>query len=133
MKGLLSQMDVRRSAAGRMRSVARWIAPVAAVSLWTQAALAAPPTTPTGLNAVTGGDSIVLMWASSTGDTAITQYNVYRDGVHIGTSSAANPGTVYKQGTRFIFTAANEYILKPVVVDIALDDAWSCERKLIHQ
>jgi hypothetical protein len=48
---------------------------------------------------VTGGDSIVLMWA---GDTAITRYNVYRDGVHIGTSSATNPGTVYKQGTRFI-------------------------------
>jgi hypothetical protein len=44
---------------------------------------------------------MVLMWSSSTGSTAITSYNVYRDGVRIGTSNTANPGTVYKQGTRF--------------------------------
>jgi hypothetical protein len=101
MNGLPSQSSVRRPAVSRMRTAVQWMASVAAVSLWTQAALAAPPTTPAQLNAVTGGDSIVLMWASSTGDTTITNYHVYRDGVHIGTSSAANPGTVYKQGTRF--------------------------------
>jgi hypothetical protein len=71
-----------------------------AVSASTTIALTVP-STPTGLEAVTGGDSIVLMWASSTAATAITTYKVYRDGVHIGTSSAANPGTVYRQGTRF--------------------------------
>ncbi len=101
MNGLQQQSHAGRSSPGKIQSATRWIAATAAASLWVQTALAAPPTTPTGLDAVTGGDSIVLMWAGSTGDTAITRYNVYRDGVRIGTSSASNPGTVYKRGTRF--------------------------------
>jgi hypothetical protein len=100
MKGLQAQSNVRRLAASGKRA-ARWVTTTAAVSLWSQVSMAAPPTTPAGLDAVMGGDSVVLMWAGSTGDTSITRYNVYRDGVIIGTSSTANPGTVYRRGTRF--------------------------------
>ena len=69
---------------------------------WTSTALAAPPTTPTGLRAVTGGDSIALIWSASSADTAINHYNVYRDGVQVATTTpASRPGKVYLQGTRF--------------------------------
>src|SRR5882757_5822653 len=66
------------------------------------AALAAPPSTPAGLRAATGGNSIAVIWGASTGDTTIGRYNVYRDGVQIATTIAGSrPGTVYLQGTRY--------------------------------
>ena len=66
------------------------------------AARAAPPRTPTGLRAVTGGNSIAVIWGASTGDTTIGRYNVYRDGLQIATTIAGSrPGTVYLQGTRY--------------------------------
>lgn len=61
-----------------------------------------PPTTPTGLRAVLGGNSVALMWNASTGASAVNAYNVIRNGARITTTSTSNPGTVYRKGTRHI-------------------------------
>jgi len=75
---------------------------LAGILSWTSAAMAAPPTAPTGLRAVTGGDSIAVIWSASSADTAISHYNVYRDGLQIATTTpASRQGKVYLQGTRF--------------------------------
>jgi len=74
----------------------------AGILSWTSAAMAAPPTTVTGLRAVAGGDSIAVIWSASSADTAISHYNVYRDGIQVATTTpAGRPGKVYRQGTRF--------------------------------
>jgi len=93
MNGVFAQTN------GALRSLG--LASVLVLS-WTSVALAAPPTTPTGLRAVTGGDSIAVIWSASSADTAIDHYNVYRDGTQIATTvPGSRPGKVYLQGTRF--------------------------------
>lgn len=60
-----------------------------------------PPTKPTGLyHDFTGTGAVELGWSASTDDTAVTGYNVYRDGTLIGSSAttsyvdaAVSPGT----------------------------------------
>ena len=62
-----------------------------------------PPTTPTGLVAVDAGDNTVdLSWDSSTDDTAVLYYRVYRNGSYLQatrsvamTDLAATPGDTY--------------------------------------
>src|SRR6185503_13945300 len=93
MNGVFAQTN------GALRSLG--LASVLVLS-WTSVALAAPPTTPTGLRAVTGGDSIAVIGSASSADTAIDHYNVYRDGTQIATTvPGSRPGKVYLQGTRF--------------------------------
>lgn len=120
MNGILSRMNpagcATRSCVEALRTLAqtantfrkRALAPVglasavAGILSWTSPAMAAPPTTPAGLRAVTGGDSIAVIWSASSADTAINHYNVYRDGAKIAsTTPGSRPGKVYLQGTRF--------------------------------
>jgi len=50
-----------------------------------------PPTTPTGLTAVTVSlDSVSLAWSPSTDNIRVTSYRVHRNGVWVGTATAAN-------------------------------------------
>jgi uncharacterized lipoprotein YddW (UPF0748 family)/chitodextrinase len=50
-----------------------------------------PPTVPTGLQGVAmSGTRIDLSWTASTDNVAVTSYNIYRDGVFLGSSATAS-------------------------------------------
>ncbi|MEV5445217.1 cellulase family glycosylhydrolase [Streptomyces sp. NPDC052644] len=67
-----------------------------------------PPTAPTGLAATaTGSASVTLRWAPSTDDTAVTGYDVHRDGAKVTTAPVT--GTAYTDtgltpATRYTYT-----------------------------
>ena len=49
-----------------------------------------PPSTPTGLRTSSiGSDTVTLTWTAATDDTAVTGYDVYRNGVLVGTVGSA--------------------------------------------
>ncbi len=76
-----------------------------------------PPTAPTGLTATaTGGSSVALRWTASADDTAVTGYDVYRDGAKVSpapvaatayTDAGLTPGTAYRYAVRARDAAGN--------------------------
>jgi hypothetical protein len=58
------------------------------VQVTTPAVDATPPTTPTGLTAISPtATTVQLSWNSSTDNTGVSGYRIYRDGVQVGTST----------------------------------------------
>jgi chitodextrinase len=49
-----------------------------------------PPTKPTGLTATTANGQAVLSWTAATDNVGVTSYNIYRDGVKVGTSAGTS-------------------------------------------
>lgn len=49
-----------------------------------------PPSTPTSLAAVPGSTWVALTWAASTDNVAVDHYEIYRDGMSVGTSTSTS-------------------------------------------
>lgn len=49
-----------------------------------------PPSTPTGLATSVYGMSVTLTWTASTDNFSVTSYNVYRDGINVGSSGSTS-------------------------------------------
>ncbi|MCR2806562.1 NPCBM/NEW2 domain-containing protein [Paenibacillus soyae] len=70
--------------------------PSAPLSVTTEAPDAEPPSKPASLAAtVSGATSVSLSWSASTDNKAVTGYEVYRNGILIGTTSGA-ASTIYE-------------------------------------
>lgn len=86
------------------------------------------PTVPTGLSTLQiMSSSVVLNWTASSDDTAVTSYDVYRDAVKVGSSSATSftdsglvPTTVYSYTIIALDGAGNASLASdPLVVTTA--------------
>ena len=83
-----------------------------------------PPTTPTALGATAvSTSSIQLSWSPSTDAVGVTEYKVYRDGVHVGWAASTGfvdtagltPNTVYEYQISACDAAGNESVLSTIV------------------
>src|SRR5436190_3496476 len=82
-----------------------------------------PPSVPTGLAATPGDAQVSLRWTASTDpDDAVASYNVYRDGVKVGSPSATGftdtgltNGSTYSYQVSAVDTNANESGLSSAV------------------
>jgi hypothetical protein len=77
-----------------------------------------PPTAPTSLTATpVSGAEVDLTWGASTDNLAVTGYNVYRDGVRVGSTSGA---TSYQDKS---LASSSSYAFQVTAVDAAGDQS----------
>jgi chitodextrinase len=82
-----------------------------------------PPTAPTGLTATPHGSSRVdLSWTASTDDVGVDRYLIFRDGMHIASTTtisysdiAVVPGTTYEYSVSAYDTAGNPSLPSEIV------------------
>ena len=75
-------------------------------ALRAHAADTTPPSVPTGLAAsLVQGSSVELVWTPSTDDVGVASYQVFRNGIHAGTSTSASfTDTVGSPGATYAYT-----------------------------
>jgi len=54
-----------------------------------------PPTVPTDVTATASGTSVTVSWSASTDNLGVSAYDVFREGVKIGTVSGSPPRTSF--------------------------------------